>query len=183
MFERFAHAGRQVVILAQDEARQRGCERIHSEHLLLGVSRVPNTPGAALLSDLSTSDIEDALGDGAAPAERDALAAVGIDLEEVRRHVEHTFGAGALDNTAARRRKTQRRRSHLPFGGDAKKVLELTLREAVWLRHRTIGTEHVVLGLLHTEIGRAHTILATHGFTLDEMRSAVAGLDQGAASG
>ncbi len=185
MFERFTDAARQCVILAQEEARERHSDHIRSEHLLLGVSRVPHAPGAGLLSErgLTTSDIDTALRRNSAPADREALAAVGIDLDEVRRRVEETFGPAALENTAAGQRKRKRRWGHIPFSADAKKVLELALREAKWLRHRTLGTEHVLLGMLHTQTGRARSILTGRGFALEQTRIAVVDIDQGAASG
>src|SRR6266498_4501003 len=75
------------------------------------------------------------------PAEAEALESISIDLEAIRRRVEASFGAGALDRGVARRR------GHLPFTREAKKTLELSLREALALRHDSIGTEHVLLGL------------------------------------
>lgn len=185
MFERFTDAARHCVVLAQEEARERGSDRIRSEHLLLAISRVPHAPGAGLLSErgLTTSNIDAALRGTSVPADRDALAAVGIDLDEVRRRVEETFGPGALENTAAGKRRRKRRWGHIPFSADAKKVLELSLREAKLLRHRTIGTEHVLLGMLHTQTGRARPILTEYGFALEQTRFAVVDLDQDAATG
>lgn len=185
MFERFTDAGRQCVVLAQEEARERGSDHIRSQHLLLAISRIPHTPGAGLLSErgLTTSKIDAALHDTSAPADRDALAAVGIDLDEVRRHVEETFGPGALENTTAGKRRQKRRWGHIPFSADAKKALELAVREVKLLRHRTIGTEHILLGLLHTQTGRARSVLTAYGFALEQTRFAVADLDPDAAAG
>jgi len=101
-----------------------------------------------------------------------ALAAMGFDLDQIRAAVEAAFGPGALDAPAPddpprglRRlvRRPRRRaepevvllrgpggaaRGHIPFGRDAKKALELSLREALRLGDGCIGTEHVLLGLL-----------------------------------
>ncbi|MDD7937315.1 Clp protease N-terminal domain-containing protein [Actinomycetospora lutea] len=109
-----------------------------------------------------------------------ALASVGIDLDEVRERVEDAFGPGALESTRAAGSRG-RRWGHIPFDRAAKKVLELALREAIRRGDRSIGTEHVLLGMLHSETGRAMPLLAARGVTLERMRAA---LDEpGAASG
>ena len=99
-----------------------------------------------------------------------ALAALGFDLDRIRAAVEAAFGPGALDvrpepprrrgllRLAPRRRalpEIERLRmpdrpgaGHIPFSPDAKKALELALREALRLGDRHIGTEHLLLGLL-----------------------------------
>ena len=74
--------------------------------------------------------------------EPEALAAIGIDLDEIRRRVEASFGPGALE------RGRRGRGRHVPFTPAAKKALELALREALRLGDREIGAEHVLLGLL-----------------------------------
>lgn len=177
MFERFTKAARTVVVLAQEDARQRRAEHIGSEHLLLGLLGVPGAPAATLLEQagVDRQAVEAALGDRSADAE--ALAAIGIDLDEVRRRAEEAFGPGALD------RGRRWRAGHVPFDAAAKKVLELALREAVRRGDRHIGTEHVLLGLLHRETGEAQRILAAHGLTLELVRRAVDELGRGAASG
>jgi ATP-dependent Clp protease ATP-binding subunit ClpA len=92
------------------------------------------------------------------------------------------FGPGALENTrAAGRPRRGRRWGHLRFDRDAKKVLELSLREAIRAGSRSLGTEHVLLGMLHTDTGAAQPLLAARGVTLDEVRAAVEG--RGRASG
>lgn len=117
-------------------------------------------------------------GDALGPEDAEALKAFGIDLEEIRRRAEGAFGDGALDvpvsDPGAKPRRTlpfgrRRRREgagaegdgpgtsnapagsgpgHIPFGGRAKKALELSLREAVARKDRHIGVEHLVLALL-----------------------------------
>ena len=184
MFERFTDPARRVVVLAQEEARDRGDDRIGSEHLLLAVCRAVDTRAATLLAargvtlrlvedDLRTSEVSD----------RDALASVGIDLDEVRDRVEEAFGPGALDNTRAANTRRRRRRGHIPFDRGAKNVLELALREAIRRGDRTLGTEHVLLGLLHRETGRAATVLHARGLALHDLRAALDDGPPGAASG
>ncbi|HWN26410.1 MAG TPA: Clp protease N-terminal domain-containing protein, partial [Actinomycetospora sp.] len=100
MFERFTDPARRVVVLAQEEARTRGDDRIGSEHLLLGICRATDTHGAALLAarGVTLREVEDDLRAPEVP-DRDALASVGIDLDEVRDRVEEAFGPGALEST------------------------------------------------------------------------------------
>lgn len=184
MFERFTRPAREVVVRAQEEARGLGHDWIGTEHLLLAALRAPDQPGAATLVRLGVSAescraaisgvVGGAEGDGLGPEDAEALKALGIDLDEIRRRAESAFGDGALDapvsdpgEAAPRRRRflrRQRRESggssgittarppgpsgHIPFTGRAKKALELSLREAVARKDRHIGVEHVVLALL-----------------------------------
>src|SRR5947207_9407082 len=67
----------------------------------------------------------------------EALESLGISLEAVRLQVEEIIGRGASASTG-----------HIPFTPRAKKVLELSLREALQLGHDYIGTEHILLGLI-----------------------------------
>ena len=110
----------------------------------------------------------------------DALAALGIDLDEVRRRVEEAFGPGALDRARAPKRRFLG--GHIPFAKEAKKALELALREALALKHNYIGTEHILLGLLHAE-GAAHDVLVERGVLLDVARVIVDELVRGRRAG
>ncbi|MEJ2864663.1 Clp protease N-terminal domain-containing protein [Actinomycetospora flava] len=175
MFERFTDPARRVVVLAQEDARERAAGRIGSEHLLLALCRASDTRGAALLAarGVTRATVEDDLGaPGVDLPDKDALASVGIDLDEVRERVEDAFGPGALESTRAGGAR-RRRWGHIPFDRGAKKVLELALREAIRRGDRSIGSEHVLLGMLHTETGRAMPLLAARGVTLAPMRAAL----------
>lgn len=183
MFERFTDPARRVVVLAQEDARERAADRIGSEHLLLGVCRATDTWAAALLAarGVTRASVEADL-DAAPPTDhpdKAALASVGIDLDEVRERVEEAFGPGALESTRAAGAR-RRRWGHIPFDRGAKKVLELALREAIRRGDRSIGTEHVLLGMLHTGTGRAMPLLAARGVTLEGVRAALD--DPGAAA-
>jgi ATP-dependent Clp protease ATP-binding subunit ClpA len=170
MFERFTKRARTVVVHAQEIARERRSPTIGSEHLLLGLFAVPEGLAATILARLQVdrADVEADLGRGA-PFDAEGLATLGIDLEEVRRQAEETFGPGALDRTQAVQGRW--RGGHIPFERDAKKALELGLREAVRLGHGFIGTEHLLLGLLHD--GRARDVLVARGVGLDGTRALV----------
>jgi ATP-dependent Clp protease ATP-binding subunit ClpA len=174
VFERFTEPARRVVVLAQEDARERGDRSIGSEHLVLGVCRAGATPGAALLAarGVTLREVEDDLRVPDLP-DREALASVGIDLDEVRGRIEDAFGPGALESTRAAGRGRRRLRGHIPFESGAKKALECSLREAVRRGDRSLGTEHLVLGLLHEETGRASALLRARGLTLAGMRAAL----------
>lgn len=150
MFERFTGPAREVVVRAQEEARRLGHDHIGPEHLLLAVL-AEDTPAAAVLRELGADhDRLEATLAVLGPGDAEALGAIGIDLDTVRRHAEATFGAGALDGPPRRRRGFLRRRvvDHIPFTGGAKDALKESLRAALALQHAEIGVEHLVLGLV-----------------------------------
>jgi hypothetical protein len=91
-----------------------------------------------------------------------ALESLGISPETVRARVEDIIGRG-----------TGKPSSHIPFTPRAKKVLELSLREALQLSHNYIGTEHILLGLIREGEGVAAQVLAQLGGSLDRVREAV----------
>lgn len=148
MFERFTTPARASVEQAQDAARRLGDNHIGVEHLLLGVLAQRGTTAATTLAELgvTTERVERELaatrGRGPlGPAEAEALHSIGIDLEAIRRRIEASFGPGALDRGAPQRR------GQLPFTPEAKKTIELGLREAIALKQKEIGAEHLLLGL------------------------------------
>ena len=124
MFERFTERARQVVVLAQDEARTLKHNYIGTEHILLGLLREEEGLAARVLESLN------------------------IRMEEVRAQVARIVGQG--DEVAT---------GQIPFTPRAKKVLELSLREARSMGHDYIGTEHILLGLARVHDGVAARIL------------------------
>jgi ATP-dependent Clp protease ATP-binding subunit ClpA len=124
VFERFTERARQVVVLAQDEARSLKHNYIGTEHLLLGLLREEEGIAARLLESMH------------------------ITLDEVRAQVAEIIGVGQEVESG-----------QIPFTPRAKKVLELSLREAQSMRHNYIGTEHILLGLARTNEGVAVQIL------------------------
>src|SRR5260370_2191842 len=113
MFETFTDRARRVAVLAQEEARMLGHDRIGTEHILLGLLRE---------------------GEGVAAR---ALGSLGISLEAVRQLVGEITGRGR-----------QAPSGHVSFTPRAKKVLELSLREALQPGHHYIRTQHILLGLI-----------------------------------
>ncbi|GAA0932924.1 Clp protease N-terminal domain-containing protein [Pseudonocardia zijingensis] len=180
MFERFTREARQVVVEAQEEARHRAADEIRTEHLLAAIYSVRDEVALAVLDELGVDEADAlqavaGLRPGPSPSlDAEALSAIGIDLDEVRRQVEEAFGPGALDRTrAAHGGRSPRLFGHIPFEGQAKKALELALREAIHLRHDQIGAAHILLGLIHTEGGAAHHVLAERGVRLEAARAVV----------
>jgi ATP-dependent Clp protease ATP-binding subunit ClpA len=188
MFERFTEKARTVVVLAQQDARERGDSAIDTGHVLRALFAVPDNLAVLVLEGFSVrqADVEADLAarpaaapDGSA-ADADALAALGIDLDEVRRRVEEAFGPGALDRPRSPKRRWIG--GHIPFAKEAKKALELSLREALRMRHNYIGTEHMLLGMVHGE-GVAHDVLVARGVQLDVARVIVEELLRGRRAG
>ena len=90
------------------------------------------------------------------------LESLGISLEAVRSQVEEIIGQGQ-----------QAPSGHIPFTPRAKKVLELSLREALQLGHNYIGTEHILLGLIREGEGVAAQVLVKLGADLNRVRQQV----------
>ncbi|WP_214406798.1 Clp protease N-terminal domain-containing protein [Pseudonocardia lacus] len=177
MFERFTTKARDTVIGAQEVARRFDADAIGSEHLLAALYDQRGNLALTVLDALSVprAEVEAELerirtGGVATPSDAEALATLGIDLDEVRRQVEEAFGPGALDRTRSGLGRRWGRRGHLPFGKDAKKVLALALREAVLLKHNYIGCEHILLGMLHEGTGAAGVFLRSRGVRQDATR-------------
>ena len=138
MFERFTERARQVIVLAQGEARLLKHNYIGTEHELLGLIREEQGLAAQ------------------------ALASLGVTLEDVRSHVVRIVGLGEEVATG-----------EIPFTPRAKRVLELSLREAISLGHDYIGTEHILLGLVREGDGVANHILLDLGAGPEDLQSVV----------
>jgi ATP-dependent Clp protease ATP-binding subunit ClpA len=176
MFERFTPAARTVVEQARNHARRLGHRGVGTEHLLLSLCSDAPTTGPILESfGLTIAVVEREIVERRLPPlerDRSALAALGIDLDRVRESIEATFGPGALDAGEPPRRRSQRRRrgcgnpisgyTSSAFSPRAKKCLELSLREALRLRHHSIAPEHIGLGILREGEGLACVVLAAH---------------------
>jgi ATP-dependent Clp protease ATP-binding subunit ClpA len=192
MFERFTEAARTVVVQAQCEARDLQHEYVGTEHVLLALLEDTAGPVAVALRDRGVDQVrvrnEVIKRVGTGPAGTDplpeadgedaaALKAIGIDLNAVRRAIEENFGPGALRLPGApeRKRRGLLRRfagsGRVPFSGRAKKVLELSLREAVRLKHNFIAPEHIMLGILREGRGLAAQILTDAGTDMAGLRA------------
>ena len=97
-----------------------------------------------------------------------ALASLDISVEAVRRQIEEIVGQGRAAPTG-----------HIPFTPRSKKVLELSLREALQLGHNYIGTEHILLGLIREGEGVAMQVLIKLGADPHRVRETVIQLISG----
>ncbi|MEV4255344.1 Clp protease N-terminal domain-containing protein, partial [Spirillospora sp. NPDC049652] len=102
----------------------------------------------------------------------EALRVLGIDIDAVREAAEDAFGPGALDAPRGVRRG-RAATGHIPFEPESKKVLELSLRQALRLKHKYIGSGHILLGLLQDRRFRAVRALSGAGVNLDALRDDV----------
>lgn len=159
-----------------------GHQYIGCEHLLLGLADGGGPAADAVAADALAAfgarrerlralvAAEVGLGDD--PLDADALASLGIDLDAVRRATEASFGRGALE----RGRLPgcgPRRSGHIPFTPRAKKSLELALRAAVNLRHNTLTSGHLLLGIIDQGSNAALLILRQSGVPVDALRQDV----------
>jgi ATP-dependent Clp protease ATP-binding subunit ClpA len=150
------------VILAKGKATERGDDQIRPVHMLYGLAAADGVAAQVLAAvgvDAAAVDRElgrasgappSALGSGdeAAGGDAEALAAIGIDLDEIKRRIEDSFGPGALERVPLTPRGPLNWTGRLPLNDQAKLSLALSLREARALHHNYIGTEHLLLGLL-----------------------------------
>jgi ATP-dependent Clp protease ATP-binding subunit ClpA len=139
VFERFTERARQVVVLAQEEARELAHRYIGTEHILLGLLREEEGVAARV------------------------LVSTGITLERARGQVVRIVGVGEEPSTSGQ----------IPFTPPAKKVIELSLREALSVGHDYIGTEHILLGLVRENEGVAMRILGELGVDDETIRNEV----------
>jgi ATP-dependent Clp protease ATP-binding subunit ClpC len=139
VFERFTERAKQVVVLAQDEARALRHNYIGTEHILLGLLREEEGLAARVLESLD------------------------ITVEEVRAQVARIIGRGDEPIVSGQ----------IPFTPRAKKVLELSLREALSLKHNYIGTEHILLGLVRENEGVAARILLDFDADAEKIRNEI----------
>lgn len=192
MFERFTHEARSVVVDAQIHSRRLEHRFVGTEHLLIALVADHGPAGQLLRATGMTVDgITADVACWKAEREnndRQALASLGIDLDRVREATELAFGVGALDPelwrsgrrmTSGLRRRARRqprecneRSPHPRFSPRAKMVLELSLREAMRLKHNYIGAEHILLGLLREGEGVACAVLVRR-VPLEQLRIAV----------
>jgi ATP-dependent Clp protease ATP-binding subunit ClpA len=172
MFERFTKDARAVVTGAQELARENGSRSLDTRHVVVAMLDRPGPVRRALRATGCDTDALAAAGRSALRAgglDADALAALGIDLDAVRRQADAVFGEGALERAA--RRPTS---GHLPVAPDAKKALQLALREAIRLQDRRIEDTHLMLGVLRAACpGRA--LLTDAGVETDALRAALEG--------
>jgi ATP-dependent Clp protease ATP-binding subunit ClpA len=178
MFERFTESSKAVLVEAQDLAVELGSGYISVGHLLYGCAEGREETAGQPLRDcgITTASIRQLLPhtpeQPAAPADPEALSAIGIDYEGVRAAVEASFGPGALDNAPDRRVPPSRTRRP-PFTPNAKRSLELALRAAQELHQHHIVPGHLLLGLLRLDNDFVSQIVEESGTTVAALSGAV----------
>jgi ATP-dependent Clp protease ATP-binding subunit ClpA len=189
MFEHFTKTARGVVLGGIGVATDLGASKVEPQHLLLSLATTGEGVGVQVLTSygVTAEVLRRATTDatrraGLTEDEIAALRSVGIDADEVFRRIEESFGPEALTEVARAKPRGWRGRLGGPFDPRAKKVLELSLREALALGHRHIGTEHILLGLLRTGVsGSMGAVLSERGVTHDDAkRRILTALDQAA---
>ncbi|MER7404346.1 Clp protease N-terminal domain-containing protein [Streptomyces sp. NPDC000070] len=176
MFERFTKDARSVVKDAFEyvEGGGGGRQVVGPEHLLLALLDREGSRGSFALAALGLGErresVREALGAarrraGLSQAETDALAGLGIDVEEIVARVEEVHGAGAMAGDRKDRGWWSGRPS---FGRGAKDILERSLRAALAQRDRYIGDEHILLALTMRP-GVPAEVLADHGVTYESL--------------
>lgn len=190
MPERFTGDARQVIVLASEQARRLGHGFIGGEHLLYGLASVDGEVSAVLRERGVTPERVEAefvrligpqntaRGTLFDTLDRDALTALGIDLDTVQQQIETAFGRAALapDPLVPRRWRRSRPRhvtGQLPFTRRAKKCLERSLREARAHSAGGPGAEHIALALLAMDNGLPHRILSVIGAPAPRLRAEI----------
>ena len=172
MFERFTRNARAVVGGAQQSAIQANAPEVRPPHLLESLVSTDSILAMQVLAGLGAPGDEvrrvvrglvTHYADGLDADDAEALRLLGIDLDEVLNRIdtELTDGRGPIP------------KGHKPFSRQSKKVLELSLREALRLGDGFIGTEHLLLGLLRADDPTVRQLLAAFDLTPDDVRRAV----------
>jgi len=175
MFRHFTSPARDVVVRAQHEAVRLRHNYLGKEHLLLALTDEPEGVVAEVFRDFGIAhhnverQVLTVVGLGPPPslgsAEAEALETIGIDLDEVRRTIEASFGPGALDMRLTG--------CGFCFTPRAKEALQLASLDAKGLGHSHIGTEHLLLGLLRSQGGVGADVLRALGLDPGAVRSHV----------
>lgn len=195
MFERFSQDARLAVIDAQRHARDTGCFEIAAEHLALALLERDDDTGRYLADRVDgTESLAARFRDvrqraGITPTDARALGELGIDIDRVVDAVERAHGENVLASGTRRgrftwpwRRKIRRRpEGHIPFTSEAKRVLTQALQEAIALKERRIGSEHLLFALLTLPSG-TRDVLADSGIDYLDARRALRG-SRGLATG
>jgi ATP-dependent Clp protease ATP-binding subunit ClpA len=177
MFERFTRNARAVVIGAQEVAHRHGATEVRPAHLLESLASREGTLATQVLADLGAPADEvrrvvrgfGSQYSGVLDAEdAEALRLLGIDLDDVIRRIDQDLNDG----------HEPIRKGHKRFSPESKKVLELSLREALQLGDGFIGTEHILLALLRHGDSTALETLKAFDLTVADVRRAVGEADR-----
>ena len=174
MFARFTDQAREAVVFAQEEAARLGHQWLGTEHLLLGLLRRPDTSAGRVLSSLGVKaasverEIVKEVGESRGEPflgldDEEALLSLGIDLAEVRRRAEESFGPGALE-------RARPGLCGLPVMPRLKQTLE---RAATAAKGDFIDTDHLLLGMSRVPGAFAVSLLERLGVGEAAIRASV----------
>ncbi len=165
MFERFTDKARSAMVTAKTAAREHGDDQIRLVHMLYGLVTSDGVATRALTAlGVDAAAVQRELGrtatgagapgggepsGGADGGDAEALAAIGIDLDQIKRKIEQSFGPGALKRVPLTPKGPLNWFAvRFPIDEQAKLSLALAVREARALHHNYVGTEHMLLGVL-----------------------------------
>jgi ATP-dependent Clp protease ATP-binding subunit ClpA len=171
VFERFTVEARTAVVVAQEEARALRAAKMEPVHLLLALTREPGRAGRLLRDAGIDHDRLQAAAVRSGPLDADALAAVGIDLDQVRAAAEAAFGPGALD------RDRPEPTGHIPFADVSKQVLAQAVGLVGRRRAHQIDAGHVLFGVLAVDDPLVGRLLEQLGTDAQALRQRAAGTD------
>jgi len=171
VYDRFTELTKRAMVAARDAATSLGHDFIGTEHLLLGLAQTAGVASEALraygieLGQLRDETARQLTADGVSTTRgqtaKDALSLLGIDLAEIRRRADETFGPDALKYPRP------------AFSLQAKKAVQTSLQQAVDLGQQRIDTEHLLLGVLAETDGVALRVLAALGVDAEAVRRSV----------
>jgi ATP-dependent Clp protease ATP-binding subunit ClpA len=176
MFEVLREPARRAIELAQAQAREMNHNYIGTEHLLLALTMEDLGPATHVLAmsgitneALRSQAVQEiGVGDTAlTDDDAEALAAIGIDLQEVRHRIEKAFGPGALIPS---RPCKKGRLGYLAMTRRSKRALELSHREATRMGDDHIGPEHILLALLEDNQALSVELIRRLGSTPELVR-------------
>jgi ATP-dependent Clp protease ATP-binding subunit ClpC len=174
VYDRFTALAKRVLVAAGDAAASLGHDFIGTEHLLLGLAQTAGTASetlrahgvelgrvrAEMVRQLATSAETQGAATAPKPTAQDALSSLGIDVAEIRRRADETFGAGALKYPRP------------AYSLRAKKVVQSALKQARELGQERIDTEHLLLGMLENG-GTGVQVLTALGVAPEALRQSV----------
>lgn len=175
IFVRYRKDTHRTLDVARHEARALSHNYIGTEHLLLALTVGDFGVATQVLAQCGVTETRlkrqvihelDTSSDDLTDTDTQALATVGIDLDEVRRRVEQSFGPSALDNPPPCPTGT-------PLTDKALRTLHATPRHARRLGHRNIGPEHLLIALMDDERTLAVRLIEKLGSTPHALRQRV----------
>jgi hypothetical protein len=177
MFERFTKAAREAVRSAVVGAEEEGSPVVRADHVFVAIAAADG-PGTQLLRAAGWDGDVEALRrrftdanrrGGLSTADLEALSAIGVDAEGLLARLGVDPGeSGAAAGGRPNGGRPAGRRGHRPFTSEAKKALEDSLRAAVARGDRSLGEEHLLMGLLASP-GLVADELAAEGITRETL--------------